>query len=67
MKINTDKADRLIAASLLDTYQDIAYMNTDTTVPMYSQDAKENARKVRKLLKALRRVHNYYTPVSQHI
>ena len=57
--------DTYIAQSLRETYY--SYKNNDLGVPFYSYDEKEEAKEVKKMLKALKRVHNYYTIPSEHL
>ena len=57
--------DTYIAQSLRESY--ISYKYNESGIPFYSYDEKEEAKEVKKMMKALKRVHNYYTAPSEHL
>ena len=57
--------DKLIVSSLREAYE--SYLNNPSGIPFYSYDEKEEAKQVKKMLKALKRVHNYYSIPSEHL
>lgn len=65
-KLDDEYVDQIVAAELRETYE--LLKEAQPNPGMYSWDDEEyNARKVKQLMKAIKRVHNYYSVPSEHI
>jgi hypothetical protein len=65
MKIELDDeaVDGVVALRLREMYGDLQ----DGTVGLFSIDQKENDKEVKKMIKAIKRVHNFYSKPSEHL
>lgn len=64
-ELDDEYVDQIVVAELRETYE---LLKTSNNVGMYSWDDEEyNARKVKQLMKAIKRVHNYYSVHSDYI
>lgn len=64
-ELGDEYVEQIVAAELRKTYE---LLKTSNNTGMYSWDDEEyNARKVKQLMKAIKRVHNYYSVHSKHI
>jgi len=59
-----DRKGHIVAMSMKET---IDNLNTPQVVPHFSRDPEVEAKWVKKMLKAAKRIHNYYTKPSEHI
>ena len=59
-----DLIEQVVQKSLRETYE---MLNRPQTIPVFSCDPKEEAKKLKKFLKALRMVHNWYTVPKDHL
>jgi hypothetical protein len=65
IKVDEEFVDVIIAQVLKETYEHLGV--PENIEHMYSFDAEENNAEVKKLRKALKRVHNYFSVPSEHI
>lgn len=64
-ELDDECVDQIVVAELRETYE---LLKTSNNTGMYSWDDEEyNTRKVKQLMKAIKRVHNYYSVPSEHI
>jgi hypothetical protein len=59
-----DRKDHIVAESMKET---IANLNEPQVVPHFSRDPEVEAKWVKKMTKAAKRIHNYYTKPEEHI
>lgn len=59
-----DLVEQVVQKSLRETYE---MLDRPQTIPVFSCDHKEEAKKLKKFLKALRMVHNWYTVPKDHL
>jgi hypothetical protein len=70
VELDDGMIDSLISDSLCDSHKTLTeYINggRDTRMPMYHHNEEKDLKRVTKLVKALRLVHNYYTPHVDHL
>jgi hypothetical protein len=63
-ELDDEFADAIVVAELRNAYEMLLKGNN---TGMYSFDDEENNKEVKKLRKALKRVHNYFSVPSEHI
>ena len=56
--------EQLVAKSLRETYE---MLDRPQTIPVFSCDPKEEAKELKKFLKAIRKIHNWYTVPQDHL
>lgn len=56
--------EQIVAKSLRETYE---MLNQPQCIPVFSGDPKEEAKELKKFLKAIRKVHNWYTMPEDHL
>ena len=59
-----DLVEQVVQKSLRETYE---MLDRPQTIPVFSCDPKEEAKKLKKFRKALRMVHNWYTMPKDHL
>ena len=64
VELDDEFADAIVVAELRNAYEMLLNGNNKG---MYSLDEEENEREVKKLRKAMKRVHNYFSVPSEHI
>jgi hypothetical protein len=70
VELDDGTVDNLISDSLCFSHKLLTeYINggRDSRIPMYHHNEEKDLKKVAKLVKALRLVHNYYTPHADHL
>jgi len=66
IEVDIDQFESLVANWLREAIKEMDPDSGDW-VPMYSMNREEDEKKVNQLKKAMKRVHNYITPHSEHI
>lgn len=56
--------DQLVANNLRETYE---MLSQPQCIPVFSNNPKKEAKELKKFLKAIRKVHNWYTMPEQHL
>lgn len=64
IEIPDDEMDNFVRMSLKQTYE---LMSEPQDIPVFSHDPDEDAKEIKKLLKALKRVHNWYALSEDYI
>lgn len=65
VELDDDSVDLILVQELRQTYE---HLKEGPNTGMYSwTDEEYNTRKVKQLMKAIKRVHNYYSVPSEHI
>ena len=59
-----DVIEHIVATSLRKTYE---MLNQPQCIPVFSGNPKKEAKELKKFLKAIRKVHNWYTMPEQHL
>ena len=59
-----DVIEHIVATSLRETYE---MLSQPQDIPVFSGDPKKEAKELKKFLKSIRKVHNWYTIPEQHL
>ena len=68
--IDEDEVNRIVCNSLLNSIEDIVQyydLAKQGVGKVFSTDAKEDAKELKKMLKGLIRTYNWYTKPSEHL
>jgi hypothetical protein len=59
VELDDDMVDKVLADSLLNTYRSV--QENPSNIPIFALDKEEDAKQVKKLLKSIERVHDWYS------
>jgi hypothetical protein len=59
VELDDDMLDKLFADSLLNTYRSVS--NNTSGIAIFSFDKEEESKKIKKLLRSIERVHDWYS------
>jgi hypothetical protein len=59
VELDDDMLDKLFADKLLENYRNVS--NNTSGIAMFSLDKEEDSKKIKKLLRSIERVHDWYS------